>query len=434
MSTPTARKSSEAIVADTLEGTAIFKKLQSFLVELTESLDKQFMRLSFCEATVSLLCSRATLENFVKKLKRLGADNTLIPRSLRLKVELTSGREGILKTDRFKTNQNLLKEYIKTFQDNTIKLFRDVTDMEREDASQAHQNNFISVTKNFVETKAVYEFNLSNETIQKKMKDSKVLAAAVWYSILEKAKNGIEYVEEDSNENTIDFTSPTNTPVRAPQTPNTPTITPRKIKKWHYTEASIKVDNSEKDNKFVFRWLSTIQSFASMSEEKFEKSILEGYDLEKAKGIVNLNDENINRLLTRLCDFTYLRIQQMSVDTFMKYREIINEEKATAAAIASMKNQDEMEATKATALAVSQEGTMSSQRMEDLIEKRINTAIKKFSKNFEGGRKINHRSTAQSNGPKSQENNPPAIPSKRKSKKRPRDPQPTTSKESFQQR
>ena len=124
----------------------------------------------------------------------------------------------------------------------------------------------------------------------------------------------------------------------------------------------------------------------------------------------------------------------MSVDTFMKYREIINEEKATAAAIASMKNQDEMEATKATALAVSQEGTMSSQRMEDLIEKRINTAIKKFSKNFEGGRKINHRSTAQSNGPKSQENNPPAIPSKRKSKKRPRDPQPTTSKESFQQR
>ena len=107
----------------------------------------------------------------MRKFREFAIDKNSIPRSLRLKIELSPDMPDTVRTQKFLAEQETTKETIELFHKRFMNHFRVVKEADRDVACEEHKDNFFCHFFRILDAKSCYLLAKSNYDTRKSFKD-----------------------------------------------------------------------------------------------------------------------------------------------------------------------------------------------------------------------------------------------------------------------
>ena len=395
------KSSDDEIVSKCLTNYKKLNPLKDNLIALIATLEDRFIREVICLAALSLLRSRACYEQFMKKIRDFATDKSSIPRSLRVKVELSPAMPNSVRRQKYMAAEEKAKETVEKFQKSFRSHFIEVKECDRDEAYEAHTGNYFKLFIQILDAKFCYTLAKSTHQIQKVFNnnDRNLSATAVLkifedYEKNKKEENTIELLEENTEKET---SNPIAIAINAQST----TLTDSNAT----TDTIDKADEEQKeatDN--GPHWIDELSKYLNLPsteiKEKTLKDLLEDSNgMTEAKLLQNLSGkvktETTVSLITNFISSITPAITTKLIDT---YNESLKELKAQHLALRRIKEAKIKTVTEDVHKAIAEEPSMDPKNMKSLmhkvVDKRMNQNEKeadtkrKRAKNLKGEKKV----------------------------------------------
>ena len=320
----------KVVVESVLKNHRHLTHLTPVFVEHIRTLEDNYLYDQVFNLSLSTISSKTKYLQMQKKIDNLNNNNLdHIPRSLRIKVDITTGNKDIMRTDEFRSLLERRDRYTTEFQNNMKQLFHEVKVLEKIAAVKDHRDSVLTELNLIIEMHAFT--TISNcpgnvKNLWKENGDYKQLTTCAWLTVFDKDTNKANYLFSDI---------------------------------MKFTE--------------------------SEDRDKFLDDLLKGYDKDSARTLMNtdqyksLQGVKLFQQTWTTVSFMTTLIRECILNLFESYRVSIEKKDNIALMLATFASKKVKKTTEAVAAAVTEDGTVSKGNMTDYIDKKINESIKNFS-------------------------------------------------------
>jgi hypothetical protein len=315
-----------------------FQNLRQVLTTNLATLTDEFIKEPVVKATLHILASRRQVELYSKTIEKLEAENSPLPRSLRVKIELTCSEKVNNDANEFQALQSEASIITEDWQLKMKGLFIRAKKLDKERAIQETKNIFFEHCAKILEYKACYAFNLMNDNSEMKKKLT--------------SNGGAKTITAIAIINFFEISQP-------------PTVG------QHNQLYSKQKDNLLKLNE---------ESFL-LTRDELKSGLLSLMNYDEAKKVINENiindtDNEIEKAIKSIFIIFIYCLTTLTISTFTKYDDIIHKEKALALTTASLNVKEQEQVTEEVANAIANEASMDTKQMSDYIRKEIQKGLK----------------------------------------------------------
>ena len=311
--------------------------LKGALTNNIVTLDDDLLKEQGLDVTLDLLLQHSRIDLLIEKIKKTKPTEAPLPRSLRIKIDLTSPLEATREAQEFKTLQSEAENAKLHYQQKIRQLIVKTLILDQGTLKQQLRESFYKHISNLIETKIFYELQMmpNDNAVSKIFKEkggSKTASAYTCLKIFE-TQHGTPNHELDLN-------------------------------------------------------LEKLSTYLDTRNDTIKEGILTRFNKEETDKIIttqtNLCDETIQQLQQNIIDIFDFCANEMTTDTLSHHKEKIKKRNAIATTEATFNNKKTEETTSAVATALANKGSMSTKTMEAYIDKRIQENL---AKNFQCGSK-----------------------------------------------
>ena len=312
------------------------------LQHLREALNQNIATLNYdlikgkgLNATLDLLSQYSRITLLDEKILKIKPTDAPLPRSIRIKIELTSPLEETCETPEFKTLQDEAENIKLHYQQKMRQLITKTLDIDKSMLKKRLRESFFDHATTLIETKLFYELQMAPEEsniykIFKANGGSKTAAAYICLKIFEDGQ--------------------------------------------HYTTK-------------LYQNFEKLEKYLGTTKDAIKEGILSHFDKEEAEKLhalqTSLEHDIVGKYTTITNDIINYCANGMTSTTITQHNNEIKKRNAIATTTATFNSKKTEETTATVASAIAKEGSMSTKTMEDFINKRIKESI---AKNFECGR------------------------------------------------
>jgi hypothetical protein len=320
----------ETLVNDILVNHKCLQHLKGKLVACVASLDYDILKELAAKAAITILADYNNIRLYNDKISKTKPTTAPYPRSIRLNIKLTCSEKETRETTDY---TNLRKEadlLTKGYQQKMRQLIVKIMEFDKGTVAKKLQENFFKFTALMIEKKVLYESMILPENSVfvaafKNHGETKTMAGYFCIKLLEAAKT----------------------------------------------------DTSD----ILYYYLEKTVELLGLPKEDIVEGILSRFNKTEAQAIVqngnyqnNAQEVNIKVHVQRVLLFL---MNAVSFELIKGYKEDVRQRNALAVTEATFEAKDHTEAAEAVETALSDEGTISAQRMEDLLEKKVDKKLKK---------------------------------------------------------
>ena len=323
------------LVNDVLAKHPKLAHLKGALTNNIATLDDDLLKEQGLDATLDLLSQRSRIDLLIEKINKTRPTDAPLPRSLRIKIDLTSPLEATREAQEFKTLQSEAENIKLYYQQKIRQLIVQTLSLDRQMLKKQLRETFFKHIAILIETKIFYELQMMPEdcATAKTFQQNGGSKTASAYTCLK-----IFTGQHDYPNNDIDLNI-------------------EKIKEYLDTDA-----NTIKEG-----------ILASFNKEEAEKLI---------STETNLDEDIVRELQDYINDIISYGSNEMTTEILTNHKEEVRKRNAIATTEATFSSKKTEETTTAVATALANEGSMSTKTMEEYIHKRIKENI---AKNFQRG-------------------------------------------------
>ena len=348
MSTSTINQNDIAIVAKCI---APFKELipfQDLFVKIIATLEDDFLKEAACRTALNLLKSKMKVNQYMKKVKDLGANDASIPSSLRVKINLTYSEKEVMRTQEFQTLQSEAESLTNEWQKLLGNIFLKAKKLDRDFAEKQFVEEFFDQTSELIKMKAFFELNMDENASTFFENNNKYLAAAAWLLIT-------SCFYEDYKPMMVD----------------------------DYASADGIYKEMDEEN---YKWIYAVQVdyIKPLYDIKFKEKLFEKYDEAKAISILQaingpLTNSSLGKnLVKKLAHFICTVIPAITIGLEDKFKTQLKQQEVKKLTLAKYNSNCIRNTTKNVAKALSKEESIDCKHMESLIEKSVKRTFNKF--------------------------------------------------------
>ena len=370
-----------------------FANLKQTLTYNIATLTDEFIKEPVVKATLLILASRRLIELYNSKIKKLETGANPLPRSLRVKINLTCSEKTNNDANEFLSLRSEAAILTEEWQQKMKGLFIRTKELDKKRAIMNHKERFFNECTNILTLKACYALNLMRDNSEAKTELEKRGGAKTLIAI-----TLLKFFEQAD-----------------------PTI--NSSRKYIYV--------NQKNN-----LLKLNETSFSLNREEIKKGLLDKVNEDKAKQaidekILNYQDLDLDTAIDSITRMLTYCLTTMTISTFAKYDDIIHKEKALALTTATLSATKQLQTTEEVAEAIAEEPSMDSKRMNDYIRKQIRQELQKEAKNESSSRSKNNKRKNQSADAQKQQH---SSPSPKKKSKPTRSPKTNNSQDQIKQK
>lgn len=337
----------DELIKDTLKKYPKLDHLKAVLLRNIETLNDELLKEQGLEATLDLLLKHSRIELLTEKINTTKPTDAPLPRSIRIKIELTSSLEETREAPEFKQLQSEADNVKLQYQQKMRGLIIKTMTLDNEMLKKQFRESFFKHAANLIETKIFYELQMASEdtTTSKIFQETggaKTASAYTCMKIFEQRQGII------NNDLELSFD-----------------------RMKHY------LDTTTEDIKKGI--------IAQFNKEEAEKIIANQTPL--GPETIQKFQNDINRIISYCSTL-------MTAETLTHHKNEIKKRNAIATTAATFNNKKVEETTAEVATALAKEGSMSTKTMEQYIDKRIKENL---AKNSERGKNKNNLVNATKN-------------------------------------
>ena len=313
-------------------------------------------------ATLDLLSQYSRIKLLQEKILTIRPTEAPLPRSIRIKIELTSSLEETREKPEFKTLQGEAENAKLYYQQKMRQLITKTFDLDKSTLKKRLRESFFDHVAMLIETKNLYELQMApkESNVSKVFESNGGSKTAAAYTCL-------KIFEEEQ------------------------------------------ITTSSLYTNFL-----KLQTYLDTTSDEIKKGILSRFKKDEAEKLLSHRTVLDNDLM-RLYQYDIKNIitycaNDMTTEIVKQHNEEIKKRNAIATTAATFNSKKTEETTAAVATALSKEGSMSTKSMEDYINKRIKESLAKNAKNDKSGRDNQLPVNASKRG----QNNPKTLSKKRK--------------------
>ena len=372
---------------------------------------------------------------------------TSLPRSLRTKTKLVS-RTAVVRKPEFRAVEEMATEATEVWRKSMKNCFQIVRELERKNSCTLHGDNFFKIVDSLISFKTTYDYERLSNNQKKFFKNSKKsLLTLAWLKIFTEFENernepenstateaiNIETIQTDitiasdkekEQPSAADVIEAESTTISTGNTLSQLTP-PTQLSSLNSIQKEVTQMQSATSIK-PHHWLNDLSTYLNQDVKEIKEKLFKDNEMQNTISILSTvkNDPVKYSVILHLSHFISTLLPLITTSITDAYKSMLRDRRAQEIAEAEKKKRNIETTTSSIASALSNEKTMPSAHMDDILEKKVDKKIKKsLAKNLKarkqvtfakGLNKSNQSSTSPNNIPKKK-----GSPSNSKNKRKP---------------